>query len=252
MWVHENCYNDTMLRIPLRNHITELVLESLADSTCSDRLRAAAEFVNRADENGIAQMDPELLRVLSTANKVYETAQGVIRLRAEHVADLDEMRARVGRMVMAVEQCRCGPAPFDWANYHGLPDKGAPEPNESEINWVLCAASQLFNHALYFEVHEVIEPCWMRSRGNDKLFLKGLIQVAVGFHHHHNANSGGARTLLREGNDRLKSCRPVYRGMELNTFCLGVDDCVTEIGAPGKTPRPFSGIPRFELHGTTR
>ena len=40
----------------------------------------------------------------------------------------------------------------------------------------------LFNRGQFFEAHEVWEDAWRRARGEDEVFLHGLIQVAAGFH----------------------------------------------------------------------
>ena len=56
----------------------------------------------------------------------------------------------------------------------------------------LGQAALLFDGRLYFEVHELLEPYWLRAAGRERETLQGLIQVAVGFHHLSNGN-GGAR-----------------------------------------------------------
>ncbi len=55
---------------------------------------------------------------------------------------------------------------------------------------------KLFNSGAYFEAHEVLEDVWRAAPVPEKKFLQGLIQVAVGLHHHSKGNVVGARSLL--------------------------------------------------------
>jgi len=67
----------------------------------------------------------------------------------------------------------------------------------------VAQAAALWEQALFFEVHEVLEVVWQREGGARRQALQGLIQVAVAFHHLAHGNPRGARTLLREGRARL-------------------------------------------------
>ena len=61
----------------------------------------------------------------------------------------------------------------------------------------------LFNRGEFFECHEVLEAVWLEASGDDRLFLQGLIQVAVAFHHLRRGNFAGSHRLLRAGVDKL-------------------------------------------------
>jgi predicted metal-dependent hydrolase len=76
-------------------------------------------------------------------------------------------------------------------------------PHGADLAQALAAAAVLFDAALYFEVHEVLEPHWAVASGEAREALQGLIQVAVGWQHLANANLAGARSLLVEGSSRL-------------------------------------------------
>ncbi|HEV2233594.1 MAG TPA: DUF309 domain-containing protein, partial [Terriglobia bacterium] len=41
---------------------------------------------------------------------------------------------------------------------------------------------RLFNSQKYFETHEVLEEVWLKTVGEKKIFLHGLIQIAAAFH----------------------------------------------------------------------
>ena len=76
------------------------------------------------------------------------------------------------------------------------------DPRDASLPVALGQAAVLFGARLYFEVHERLEPYWLRARGADRQALQGLIQVAVGFHHL------GAQDLQR----RLRSSPHLFGG----------------------------------------
>ena len=87
---------------------------------------------------------------------------------------------------------------------------------EPSIGEALAAAAVLFDAGLYFEVHELLEPHWMRAAGAERQALQGLIQVAVAFQHRDNGNVEGARSLLVDGSARLREGR--LSGLALERF----------------------------------
>ena len=68
----------------------------------------------------------------------------------------------------------------------------------------LVSAAVLFDAGLAFEVHELLEPYWVRADGEEREALQGLIQIAVGYQHLANGNLAGARALLDEGTTRIR------------------------------------------------
>lgn len=66
-------------------------------------------------------------------------------------------------------------------------------------------AVDLFNRERFFECHEVLEDLWRPlEAGPHKLFLQGLLQVGVGFHHLRQDNFRGAKNLLAAGIEKLE------------------------------------------------
>lgn len=63
----------------------------------------------------------------------------------------------------------------------------------------------LFNRGEFFECHEVLEQVWLQAREPRKLFLQGLIQLAVGSYHLRRGNLVGAQRLLHAGAAKLNS-----------------------------------------------
>jgi len=67
-------------------------------------------------------------------------------------------------------------------------------------------AVTLFNQRRFFECHEVIEDLWRPlPKGAEKRFLQGVLQVGVGLHHLEQGNYTGAKNLLNEGVEKLKT-----------------------------------------------
>ncbi len=74
---------------------------------------------------------------------------------------------------------------------------------------------RLFNSGAYFEAHEVLEDAWRAAAVPEKTFLQGLIQVAVGLHHHSQGNVVGARSLLSRAARNLSSYPEDFGGIQL-------------------------------------
>jgi Domain of unknown function (DUF309) len=77
------------------------------------------------------------------------------------------------------------------------------EPATSGQHNRMQEAVRLFNRGDFFECHEVLEVVWLETSGDDKLFLQGLIQVAVSFYHLRRGNFPGSERLLRAGLQKL-------------------------------------------------
>lgn len=79
-----------------------------------------------------------------------------------------------------------------------------------------------FNDGHFFECHDTLEDLWHGTRGNDRLFLQGLIQISVGFYHFFNQNYKGATSQFTRGLVKLEKYLPAYRGIELDQFIKDV------------------------------
>ena len=83
---------------------------------------------------------------------------------------------------------------------------------------------ELFNQEEFYEAHEVLEDVWRPETGPHKLFLQGLIQVAVALHHHSTGNVVGARSLLRRAARNLSGYPATYFDLNLGLFRLALAD----------------------------
>jgi hypothetical protein len=65
--------------------------------------------------------------------------------------------------------------------------------------------SELFNRGEYYACHEAFEEAWMDAQGSERLFLQGVIQLAVALHHLTSDNAKGAKRLLGEAAHKLRA-----------------------------------------------
>ncbi len=210
------------LPLPLRNRLTELILGAFHDEDARRGLEAVTAVCD----------DP---RALEAAGRVPESFP----------ADLFE-RSRDGLAVKsglrAHQPAFCERARQAWRLVCGQP----LEPRDPPLGRALYTAACLFDAGLYFEMHEQLEPYWMRAEGEEREIVQGLIQVAVGFQHLANGNLDGARLLLHDGCARLLGRS--LGGMDLEVFAQGVRRCWEEavaLGARDAGGFDWAAVPRF-------
>lgn len=102
---------------------------------------------------------------------------------------------------------------------------------------------ELFNQGEFFDAHEVLEDVWRAAPQEEKLFLQGLIQVAVGLHHYSKGNLHGARSLLRRANTNLTAYPEEYGQINLAALRTRVAAWSEALENGGAVPQ----IPRIEV-----
>jgi hypothetical protein len=121
----------------------------------------------------------------------------------------------------------------------------AVTPTGTALGDALGFAAALFDAGLYFEVHEVLEPHWVRAGdATERDVLQGLIQVAVGYQHFADGNVAGARSLLEQGAGRLHG-RVVF-GIDFEPLARAAITAAGELPAPLSAPhfpRAAAGAP---------
>jgi hypothetical protein len=117
-----------------------------------------------------------------------------------------------------------------------------PIPASPSLDEALAAAATLFDAGLHFEVHELLEPHWVRAEGPEREALQGLIQIAVGYQHLANGNLQGARALLTEGTRRLVAGH--LGGLDLARFADNVADSIRKL-----TDAEMPAVPSFPRSG---
>ena len=89
---------------------------------------------------------------------------------------------------------------------------------------------ELFNKGKFFDAHEVLEDVWRAAPMAEKKFLQGLIQIAVGLHHHSRGNIAGARSLLVRGNRNLSLYAARHEGVHLARLRAAVTQWSAALG----------------------
>ncbi len=70
----------------------------------------------------------------------------------------------------------------------------------------LASGVSLFNHGLYHECHDALEPLWATCQGDLKEQLQGLILLTGGYHHLQLHNLSGLLALWEEALVHLQPC----------------------------------------------
>ncbi len=86
-----------------------------------------------------------------------------------------------------------------------------------------------FNRRAFFRAHEVWEDLWRASRGPDREFYQGLIQVAVCLYHFGNGNLRGARKLYHTATAHLQAYLPQHAGLDVAGLVGDLETCCAEL-----------------------
>lgn len=106
---------------------------------------------------------------------------------------------------------------------------------------------ELFNQAEFFEAHEALEEVWRAAPAGEKMFLQGLIQVAVALHHYSRGNAIGACSLLRRAHKNLSAYPESFAGLNVGELLAAVANWLKALETGG--PRP--SLPRLEVRGSS-
>lgn len=156
--------------------------------------------------SGVGEEALKLLQALD----LFRIQNGSIELLPEFQADLPTIRRKAEAYLKVLS--------------HLGPDR---EAGGWGLEQAIRDAAVLFNEGLYFEFHELLEPFWMAEVDEQrKAFLKGLIQIAVAFHHLFNRNYRGALALLQGGLEKAQGCGPRFYRLHLDGFLKGLKRCL--------------------------
>jgi uncharacterized protein len=93
---------------------------------------------------------------------------------------------------------------------------------------------RLYNAQQFYECHEVLEDLWRPLKGPQRLFLQGLIHLAVGFYHHQQNNPAGAERQLHKGLRKLAGYLPHLEGVDTAALYREAQACLERIRAREK------------------
>jgi len=95
-------------------------------------------------------------------------------------------------------------------------------------------AMALFNAERYWESHEALEGVWRGLKGDDKLYLQGVILTCAAFVHHQKGEDEVALGVLRRAERQLLVRRTDYLGIGNLTLLQGVQGILAS-----RTFKPF-------------
>ncbi|PZA07098.1 MULTISPECIES: DUF309 domain-containing protein [unclassified Meiothermus] len=111
-------------------------------------------------------------------------------------------------------------------------------------------ALELWRRGEFWEVHEALEPLWMRLRGLEREFTQGVILLAAALHKAKSSPSGGGRNFAKALR-HLEAIPPIYQGVRVAELIEEVSaalqdpkripafpTCADRIGWPKRTPAP--------------
>jgi len=124
--------------------------------------------------------------------------------------------------------------------------------NNTEIN----RGVNLFNHAHFFDAHEVLEDVWRsiprddlhhrpsrrRLRPHLRLHVQGMVQLAVAFHHESKGNLVGARSVLERALRNLKGADSSFPGLDLDALRADLADWQKHLAGAGPRPKKIPQI----------
>ena len=106
----------------------------------------------------------------------------------------------------------------------------------------------LFHEEKYFEAHEVLESLWRETKGEEREFYQGLIQLAAALVHFQKRNLAGARELVRNASKHFLPYPLVYRGVEISLILKEFEKFLVEWSKnPGQPSRAKKFIPQLDL-----
>jgi uncharacterized protein len=106
----------------------------------------------------------------------------------------------------------------------------------------------LFNQGEYFACHEAWEDVWRELQGDDRRFVQGLIQVAVGMYHASRWNVAGARGLFARGVAHLQEFGPERGGINIAALLDEVRPWRAAVELREQLPaRPLLGFDRARM-----
>lgn len=234
-----------VMKLATRNLLAELLLEALDRPVAATAVRCLAAYGQRMKATPPVISQGQLLQPAAADRKqVRQYLAGCAlltwrgRARVTQVTLAPDFIPEYAEIVAKLEQyCT---ALTDWTRVDG----------EAAIRLALRKGVLLFNHHLFFEVHEVLEAQWVQEVDPERRFLQGLIQIAVAFYHQSNGNWRGSVSLLDDGLEKINPYAPVYLGLELTAFAAELETCrdrLKRLGPEGIAEFQTEHIPRMRF-----
>ena len=96
---------------------------------------------------------------------------------------------------------------------------------------------RLFQEEKFFEAHEVLEALWRETKGKERDFYHGLIQLAALLVHYQKGNLTGARELFKSASVYLRPYLPNYGDVSINKILTDFEKFLEIWSQNPKTPQ---------------
>lgn len=225
------------MKIEARNLLAEAIIEALNDPEAAVALRCLATYCNTTTVPPTSVPIETLCSVLPG-----EQSAGVIGGLQRSPLLLWETRhgKEAASLTVPLTEAYSVTA-AKLRQYANALAVWTPDESSDGRAMALAKAACLFNHHLFFEVHEILEEQWKQEVGDERLFLQGLIQIAVAFHHLGNRNFRGAAALLHDGLAKITPYQPQFLDIEVRRFVEHIIACQQELQRLG--PEHFQQFP---------
>lgn len=101
-----------------------------------------------------------------------------------------------------------------------------------------------FDRGAYFEAHEAWEEHWGGGPKAERDLVKGLIKVAVAFHHLRHGNPAGCLGQIKDALPLLRANADVWPDLDVAAFADEVDSVAAQTRFHGNAPDlPRLGLP---------
>jgi predicted metal-dependent hydrolase len=124
--------------------------------------------------------------------------------------------------------------------------KALTEKTDDELQDKVKVGVMLFNNGFFFECHEYLEEIWLKEKGREKSFLKGLIHACVAFYHLEYENIKGTVNYLKRSSSRLKVFQPTFLGIDVGRFLSDIDKTL-EVLEKSRPKYANVAIPKLKL-----
>lgn len=230
------------MKVSTRDLFGKVLVEALADHVAATALRCLVVYCRSVAQAPRAMSVVRLLLPVPAA----ERDQVLRLLKKNPLLSWDSQSGQVAFAPAFLQERTESEAKL--MQYGMVLDEWQPDAAAPDLIVALQKGVLLFNHHLFFEVHEILEAQWVKETGEVKRFLQGLIQIAVAFYHFGNHNLHGTLSLLRDGLEKIVPHQPACLGIELHDFIAKLEACQAELyrlGPEGVRQFQAERIPRL-------
>jgi predicted metal-dependent hydrolase len=115
-------------------------------------------------------------------------------------------------------------------------------------NAIFQQAIAAFNGADFFGAHELFEDLWRVAPEAERLFLQGLVQIAVAFHHESEGNRTGAESVMRRALKNLSGYPDQFARVQLGPLRKSLQEWTQSFGDGAPSPP----LPRLIVRSAER